>query len=174
MVKYVYSIRRAASSGRWGVAYIAEPGATSSPPREKHFFFQHLSREKSTPGHENRATWASFGVWITTRCRARKKTFLRRCSKKELAENRKKIIWRSRPASQSIRRGQISREGALDVRASRERRDKIVPKFYPEKQEKRNFGLIFSFFLSRIACPSRESTSAWLNCRKKEPKKKKK
>ena len=64
------------------------------------------------------------------------------------------------PPSQSIRRGRISREGALDVRESRERRDKIVPKFSPEKQEKRNFGLIFSTFLSRIACCARESTSA--------------
>ena len=31
--------------------------------------------------------------------------------------------------SQSIKRGRISREGVLDVRESRERRDKIVPKF---------------------------------------------
>ena len=67
-----------------------------------------------------------------------------------------------------------SREGALDVRESRERRDKIVPKFSPEKQEKRNFGLIFSTFLSRIACCARESTSAWQNLRQKKPKKKKK
>ena len=64
------------------------------------------------------------------------------------------------PPSQSIGRGRVSREGALDVRESRERRDKIVPKFSPEKQEKRNFGLIFSTFLSRIACCARESTSA--------------
>ena len=41
------------------------------------------------------------------------------------------------PPSQSIGRGRISREGALDVRESRERRDKIVPKFSPEKQKKR-------------------------------------
>ena len=42
---------------------------------------------------------------------------------------------------------ELRREGALDVRESRERRDKIVPKFSPEKQEKRNIeyfiGLIF-------------------------------
>ena len=48
--------------------------------------------------------------------------------------------------SQSIERGPISREGALDIRESRERRDKIVPYFSPEKQEKRNFGLIFPLF----------------------------
>ena len=35
------------------------------------------------------------------------------------------------PASQSIGRGRISREGALDVRESRERRDKI----FAEKTE---------------------------------------
>tara|TARA_B100000513_G_scaffold43694_1_gene16492 strand:+ start:294 stop:521 length:228 start_codon:yes stop_codon:yes gene_type:complete len=47
---------------------------------------------------------------------------------------------------QSIGRGQLSREEALDVRESRERRDKIVPIFSPEKQEKRNFGMNFHFF----------------------------
>ena len=35
------------------------------------------------------------------------------------------------PASQSIGRGRLSREGALDVREIRERRDKIVPIFSP-------------------------------------------
>ena len=53
-----------------------------------------------------------------------------------------------------------SREGALDVRESREQRDKIVPVFSPEKQERRNFGLKVSTFFSRIACCSRGSTSA--------------
>ena len=72
----------------------------------------------------------------------------------------KVITVRFGPASQLIGRGRLSREGALDVRESRERRDKIVPKSSPEKQEKRNFGLIFSTFLSRIACCARESTSA--------------
>ena len=51
--------------------------------------------------------------------------------------------------SQSIERGPISREGALDVRESRERRDKIVPTFSPEKQKKRNFGLIFFHFFEQ-------------------------
>ena len=86
----------------------------------------------------------------------------------------KVITVRFGPASQLIGRGRLSREGALDVRESRERRDKIVPKSSPEKQEKRNFGLIFSTFLSRIACCARESTSAWQNLRQKKPKKKKK
>ena len=55
----------------------------------------------------------------------------------------------SGPASQSIGRGRISREGALDVRESRERRDKIVPIFStPAKQETRAIlaCCFFSFF----------------------------
>ena len=43
----------------------------------------------------------------------------------------------SGPRSQSIGRGRISREGALDIRESRERRDKIMPKFSPEKPKKK-------------------------------------
>ena len=49
--------------------------------------------------------------------------------------------------SQSLGRDRISREGVLDVRENRERRDKIVPKCSPEKQKKRKFGLKFSIFL---------------------------
>ena len=48
-----------------------------------------------------------------------------------LLKNRENIVWRSCPASQSIGRGGISREGALDHRKSRERRDKI----FAEKTE---------------------------------------
>ena len=81
----------------------------------------------------------------------------------------------SGPASQSIGRGRISREGALDVRESRERRDKIVPIF---SLEKRNFGLKFYTFFEQdrwfSTCCSRESTSVWQNFRQKQPKKKKK
>ena len=52
--------------------------------------------------------------------------------------NRRKIFTVcSGSLSQSIGRGRISREGALDVRESRERRDNIVPFFSPEKQVKR-------------------------------------
>ena len=76
-----------------------------------------------------------------------KKLFWRDVRKNNWPKPGKFFIWRSCPASQSIKRGRISREGALDVRESRERRDKIVPKSSPaEKQEKRNFGLKFSFF----------------------------
>ena len=92
------------------------------------------------------------------------------CSKTELAKNREVFIVCFGPPSQSIRRGRISREGALDE--SRERRDKIVPHFSQEKQEKRNFGLKFSTVLSGIACCARESTSARQNLWQKQPKKK--
>ena len=52
-------------------------------------------------------------------------------------KNRAKIFTVcSGPASQSIERDRIShQEGALDVRESRERRDKIVPNVSPERQE---------------------------------------
>ena len=59
-------------------------------------------------------------------------------------DNRHRLFAES--LSQSIERGQISRVELLVVRESRERRDKIVPIFSQEKQEKRNFGLIFFTF----------------------------
>ena len=77
------------------------------------------------------------------------------------------------PPSQSIGRGRISREGALDVRESRGRRNKIVPNYSPEKHRKNAILAWFSTFLSRIACCSRESRSAWQNFRQKEPTRKK-
>ena len=63
---------------------------------------------------------------------------------------------RARYVSQSIRRGRISREGALDVRESRERRDKIVPRFSPEKQKKTQFWPDFSRFLGAGSLVVRE------------------
>ena len=53
-----------------------------------------------------------------------------------LLKNRENIVWRSCPASQSIGRGGISREGALDHRESRERRDKI---FAAKTVKRQNF-----------------------------------
>ena len=84
------------------------------------------------------------------------KTYFWRCSKNEWPKTGKIFTVRFGPASQSIGRGRLSREGALDVRESRERRDKIVPLFLPKNKKKRNlnlaeFGLKFSTFLSRIA-----------------------
>ena len=46
-----------------------------------------------------------------------------------------RLLWSGIGASQSIGRGRISREGALDVLESREPRAKILPKFSPEKQK---------------------------------------
>ena len=55
--------------------------------------------------------------------------------------------------SQSIGRGRISREGALDVRESRERRDKKMPKketaeILDQKQRNLNFHWGISIFLA--------------------------
>ena len=52
------------------------------------------------------------------------------------SKNHETIVWRSRPPSQSIGRGRISREGALDHRESRERRDKI---FAAKTVKRQNF-----------------------------------
>ena len=53
-----------------------------------------------------------------------------------LKKPREIIVWRSCPPSQSIERGRISREGALDHRESRERRDKI---FAEKTENAKNF-----------------------------------
>ena len=63
----------------------------------------------------------------------REKFFLVMLKQKMLKQKnsrRKIFIWRSHPLSQSIGRGRISREGAIDVYIyeSRERRDKIFAK----------------------------------------------
>ena len=142
----------------------------TSPRQEFVFFGQHLSRDYWPPGHKNPAVGFFWGVdhHYVDGEPFKKKTFFDigtyvKCSKKELAktrENLHRLFWTFGSLSQSIGRGRlISREGALDVRKSRERRDKIVPIFSPEKQEKRNFCLFFPAFLSRIACCARESTS---------------
>ena len=66
----------------------------------------------------------------------KKKLFLCFSSSKNLEI----IVWRSCPPSQSIGRGRISREGALDHRESRERRDKI---FAEKTENAKNFKKIF-------------------------------
>ena len=65
-----------------------------------------------------------------------KKPFFWRCSKTQLAKNREICIVCSDYLSQSSGRGQLSREGARDVRESREQRDKIVPILSPENNRK--------------------------------------
>ena len=73
-------------------------------------------------------------------------------------------------------RGRISRKGAHAVRESRERRDKIVPKHSPGNSKNAIWMLAWYLlnFLSRIACCSRESISAWPEgFRQKQPKRKK-
>ena len=140
------------------------------------FFGQNLSRAKNQndPPVTKIRLRASCGVYIRTRCRTFcKKLFLAMFMLKQ--KKREIFTVCSGPTSQSIGRGRISREGALDVRESRERRDKIVPIFSPEK---RNFGLKFYTFFEQdrlfSTCCLRESTSVWQNFRQKQPKKKKK
>ena len=53
-----------------------------------------------------------------------------------LLKKRENIVWRSCSASHSIGRGRISREGALDQRESRERRDKV---FAAKTVKRQNF-----------------------------------
>ena len=64
----------------------------------------------------------------------------------------------SSPLSQSFGRGRISREGALDVRESRQRRDKIVPKVLPKKQKtKFEFWADIFHFLEQDRWPNNDS-----------------
>ena len=73
-----------------------------------------------------------------------------------LKKPREIIVWRSCPPSQSIERGRISREGALDHRESRERRDKIFTakiesaKIFKNKLDQENsFQWGFFYFFGR-------------------------
>ena len=125
-----------------------------------YFFSSAFVTRKMTP----RSRKSGYGLLLG--CRSSldagpfEKTFLTNVRKMNWPKVGKVSTVRFGPASQSIERGRLSREEALDVRESRERRDKIVPVISPGKQEKRNFGLNFPTFISRIACCSRESTSA--------------
>ena len=76
--------------------------------------------------------------------------------------------------SQSIGRGRISREGALDVRESRERRDKIVPYLSPKKRKNAILAskiyvhyFYFNFFWQNHLLFTRESRSARQTFRQK-------
>ena len=65
-----------------------------------------------------------------------KKLFLLAMFEKIIGQKPGIFTVRSGSLSQSIRRGRLSREAALDVRESRERRDKVVPKVSPENRKK--------------------------------------
>ena len=150
----------------------------TSWPRQEKLFFNHLSSREYWPRSRKSGDGSFLGdVDEDYRWRqlARSKDLLKTAffydvrKKKSPKTAGKNVTVCSRLLSQSTGRGRISREGALDVRESRERRDRIVPKVLPQKQKKRNFGLKFSTFLSRIACCSRESRSVWQNFRQKQP-----
>ena len=73
------------------------------------------------------------------------------------SKNRGNIVWRSCPPSQSIGRGRISREGALDFRESRERRDKIFAK----KTENAKIKFFQTYFGSETAVFSGKFVFFW-------------
>ena len=149
---------------------------TSSPRQENHFFWPAFVARILTP----RSRKSGYGLLLGCRSQLDGEPLLKkqncfRCLKKELAKNRRGKVFTVcfDSLSQLIRRGRISREGALCVRESRERRDKIVPKLSPEKQEKRTqFWPEISHFFEQDRLCSRESTSARQNFRQKQPKKK--
>ena len=81
------------------------------------------------------------------------KTFFDDVRKMNWPKTGKIFTVRFGPASQSIGRGRLSREGALDVRESRERRDEIVPIFSPENRKTQFWPEIFHFFeQGRLLC----------------------
>ena len=127
----------------------------------------------SSPSQEQKKFWPAFvtrllpprsrksGYGLLLGCRSgfdaghEKKPFFQCFSS---SKNREiNIVWRSCPASQSIGRGRISRERALDHRESRERRDKIFAaktenaKIFKKKLDIRKtvFSGEFSFFWPR-------------------------
>jgi len=106
---------------------------TSSPGQERLFFWPAFVTRLLTP----RSRKSGYGLLLG--CRSpldaghEKKNFFSCFSS---SKNRENIVWRSCPASQSIGRGRISREGALDHRESRERRDKI---FAAKTVKRQNF-----------------------------------
>ena len=69
-----------------------------------------------------------------------------------------------------------AREGALDGRESRERRDTILSKKFRKNRKNAILAWFFPLFWagSLVVRESRQSTSAWQNFRQKQPKKKKK
>ena len=106
----------------------------AAPIKEKRFLVPLLSREYTNPPVTKSRLWGSF--WDVDRHQIQivdpinKNNFVLAMSKKRPKTAGKSSLWLSvrnfgSARSKSIERGQISREGALDHRESRERRDKI-------------------------------------------------
>ena len=95
---------------------------TSWPRRNTNFFWPAFVTRLLTPRSRNSGYGLLLGCRSPLDAGHEKKNFFSCFSS---SKNRENIVWRSCPASQSIGRGRISREGALDHRESRERRDKI-------------------------------------------------
>ena len=75
-----------------------------------------------------------------------KKSFFDDVRKKNLPKAGKIFAVCSGPASQSIGRGRLNREGALASSMFAKVENGVTPNFSPEKQEKRNFGLVVFLF----------------------------
>ena len=75
-------------------------------------------------------------------------------------KNREIFTVSSGSLSQSTGRGRISREGALDLRESRERRDKIFAK-KTENAKIENFGLETAVFSGEFSFFGRGKTNFW-------------
>ena len=117
--KYKYSIIHDTRADR---LYFHALLHTSWPPREYVFFLAHICHAITDPPVTKIRLWASFGVWI----RIRLWSFRKNCFLTTSTPKTGKIFTLCfGPKSQSIGRGRLSREGALDHRESRERRDKI-------------------------------------------------
>ena len=131
-----------------------------------HFFLASICHAITDPPVTKIRLWASWGVDQDS-MPGTINNFFYSCFSS--SKSREIIVWRSCPASQSIGRGRISREGALDRliyflldhRESRERCDKIfaakrqkTPKFSKKLDQENRFqwGISiyqFSFFWSR-------------------------
>ena len=121
---------------------VARYCTASSPPRDKLYFWPAFVARKMTP----RSRKSGYGL-LFGRCRSQlaagpfENTFFMTMFEKELAKTRAKIFTVCfGPASQSTGPGRLRREGALDVRESRERHaTKSCQIFRPRKTaEKRN------------------------------------
>ena len=112
---------------------------TSWPPQEKRVFgiyYTPFVARILTPLSRKSGYGLLLGCRSSLDSGSDKTSLFWRCSKREQAKNREIYIVCSDPRSQSIGRGRISREGALDHRESRERRDKI---FAAQTVKRQNF-----------------------------------
>ena len=85
--------------------------------------------------------------------------FLAMRSNQKLGKNRETFTICSGTRSQSIERGRISWEGALDVRESRERRDKNFAEKQKTVRKRQNFGSETAIFSREFSFFGRGTTN---------------